>query len=642
MTDKKLIGKYRIVEKIGEGGMGKIYKAVHPTLKRHIIIKQLSVRSKASVNERFKREAEIMIDLRNENIVQVYDYFREGSTYYIAMEYINGISLEKLVETKKRICPVAALLIFNEICKGMKYAHDKGIVHRDIKPDNILISRDGEVKIVDFGIAKDIDVDDDLTKTGALLGTPSYMSPEQLSSAKQVDKRSDIYSLGVLFYKMITGTRPFAGNFTVETMNDIVKGNYTKPEKVNPEIPGVFKILIRKTMHCRVNKRYKDLKYPLHLISKYLYKFKDQKQTEKAIEEYIMEKDNEHSRLASLPLKKKRHIVSKLVLGFLVLGILALCGLFIYNRGYYNEITGARTHGSLEVKVAVPADYYKPLNNVYAKLAINPVSAEKKETTEFILSPPLTEYFQWLPWLPEKKNRMVFFSTEVFYLPAGPYHLVLYLEDQVIVREFYLYPRTVQMTNLDTKLRKVLEFRLSQPLKRDVTVQHRVLDDTTEKDITAGTKIMVRAGNKWLDWDKDKKKIEPLLVSGSVFTIKYDAEDYYPRTLRFVVPKNNDMAVINVDLSRIAGRLILDSDTAGLEILFDNKVEDYMGGHDKQFVSYGTTIQGKKEFLLPAGIHKLTVKKDNRSRDHSLTVTKDKVLTVTVKYNNNTKLLQIE
>jgi serine/threonine protein kinase len=147
------VGKYVIVDKMAKGGMGSVYKAKHPTLKRYVILKQLTLRGSAGISERFKREAQLMIDFRHENIVPVYDHFRSGSSYFIAMEFVDGTSLDRLIAERGRLSTEAAILIFTEICKGLKYAHDKGVVHRDIKPANILISNQGEVKIVSVHVS---------------------------------------------------------------------------------------------------------------------------------------------------------------------------------------------------------------------------------------------------------------------------------------------------------------------------------------------------------------------------------------------------------------------------------------------------------------------------------------------------------
>ena len=133
-----------------------------------------------------------MLDLRNDNIVQVYDHFKEGNYYYIAMEYVDGIALDRLVHKRRYLSNEAAILIFTEVCKGLKYAHDRHIIHRDIKPANVLISKYGEVKLTDFGIATSKEDERfGLTRAGTTLGTPAYMPPEQIVNSKNVDKRAE-------------------------------------------------------------------------------------------------------------------------------------------------------------------------------------------------------------------------------------------------------------------------------------------------------------------------------------------------------------------------------------------------------------------------------------------------------------------
>ena len=255
-TKNRKIGKYLIKNKIAEGGMGAIYKATHPTLKKDVILKKLTLRGNSAIVERFKREAQLMLEFSNDNIVQVYDHFREGSSYYIVMEYIDGISLAKLIEKKRFLPNETALLIFREVCKALHYAHAKGVIHRDIKPDNVLISKSGEVKLTDFGIARSEDCDEEcLTSAGMTLGTPTYMSPEQIDDSSKVDRRSDIYSMGVVLYVMTTGKSPFPSNLVPQTINAIQKGKYIRPEKLNPQIFSIIKRIVKKSMHCKIKRR---------------------------------------------------------------------------------------------------------------------------------------------------------------------------------------------------------------------------------------------------------------------------------------------------------------------------------------------------------------------------------------------------
>ena len=269
------MGKYKIVSEIARGGMGIVYKAVHPSLKRHVIIKKLSIRGNNSIKERFKREAQILLDLNNPNIVHLFDYFTEGSYHYIVLEFVDGMSLDKLLKKQVVLSPQLSMLIFRDSLRALKFAHDNGVVHRDIKPGNILISRHGDIKLADFGIASSEREEDDtsLTQSGVTLGTPSYMPPEQFDDSHSVDKRADIYAMGIMLYEMVTGTKPYAGNFAPETIAKIQKGKYIPPEQINKGIPKVICKLIKKMTRVKASKRYQDIEPILKVVDKYLKKY---------------------------------------------------------------------------------------------------------------------------------------------------------------------------------------------------------------------------------------------------------------------------------------------------------------------------------------------------------------------------------
>jgi eukaryotic-like serine/threonine-protein kinase len=177
-TKTKKIKDYEITGVVGKGGMGEVYLAKHPTLKRFIILKKLSIRDKEA-SERFLKEAKVMLEFRHENIVQIYDHFKEGGSTYIAMEYVKGKALNDIISENGKIPAELALFIIYQIAQGLYHAHSKKVIHRDIKPHNVLISTDGEVKLTDFGIAKSSDekLDNQITSTGTVIGTPAYMSP---------------------------------------------------------------------------------------------------------------------------------------------------------------------------------------------------------------------------------------------------------------------------------------------------------------------------------------------------------------------------------------------------------------------------------------------------------------------------------
>jgi serine/threonine protein kinase len=208
----KLFPQLEIIELLGQGGMGAVYKARQPALDRLVALKILSPKSAEDPGfaERFNREARAMAQLNHPNIVAVYDFGQAGDMPYFLMEYVDGVALRQVVQSGK-LPPREALQIVLQICEALQFAHDEGVVHRDIKPENVLIDKKGRVKIADFGIAKILEqAPQDISLTGAkdVVGTVHYMAPEQLENPQAVDHRADIFSLGVVFYELLTGELP--------------------------------------------------------------------------------------------------------------------------------------------------------------------------------------------------------------------------------------------------------------------------------------------------------------------------------------------------------------------------------------------------------------------------------------------------
>src|SRR5580765_8369619 len=201
-----------ILECLGRGGMGVVYKARQPRLNRLVALKILAREREQDPNfaERFEREAQALARMNHQNIVTVHDFGQTGGLYYLVMEFVDGLNLRDLLRTRK-MSPEEALTIVPAICEALQYAHQQGIVHRDIKPENILLDKQGRVKIADFGIAKILGTESQprpLTGEQQVIGTPHYMAPEQVEKPATVDHRADIYSLGVVFYEMLTGELP--------------------------------------------------------------------------------------------------------------------------------------------------------------------------------------------------------------------------------------------------------------------------------------------------------------------------------------------------------------------------------------------------------------------------------------------------
>jgi hypothetical protein len=229
----------------GRGGMGAVYKARQPGLDRLVALKILppSVSNRPAFEERFTREARALAKLGHPNIVAVHDFGRAGGLYYFIMEFVDGANLRQML-AGGQLSPHEALAIVPQICDALQYAHEEGVVHRDIKPENILIDRKGRVKIADFGLAKLLGgprSDYTLTAAQQVMGTPHYMAPEQLQSAAQVDHRADIYSLGVVFYEMLTGELPL--------------GRFPPPSQQAPVEARVDEIVMR-TLEKEPQRRY--------------------------------------------------------------------------------------------------------------------------------------------------------------------------------------------------------------------------------------------------------------------------------------------------------------------------------------------------------------------------------------------------
>jgi len=218
MIGKKILN-YKIIRQIGEGGMARVYQAEHVKLGKQVAIKILNqeIASRENFRKRFESEARIMAELNHSNIVQVLDYVEiaENNTYAIIMELLEGESLSDLINKNGALTEQLTYDLMLKILSAFEYAHQKGLVHRDIKPSNIYIMPDKNIKILDFGIAKILDMNMELTSTGMIMGTPMYMSPEQVKDVKYIDKRSDIYSLGVMIYYMLTGKPPYNSSYEI-------------------------------------------------------------------------------------------------------------------------------------------------------------------------------------------------------------------------------------------------------------------------------------------------------------------------------------------------------------------------------------------------------------------------------------------
>lgn len=246
------LGRYQVIEILGKGAMGTVFKGVDPAINRPVALKTIRLDFVADQTEmeelrdRLTREARAAGKLSHPNIVTIYDIGAEKNLHYIAMEYLEGQTLENLIKRRVQFSYKIIANIISQICKAMQYAHDQGIIHRDIKPANIMVLSDYTVKVMDFGIAR---VDSSsMTRTGIAMGTPNYIAPELLQG-RPVDRRCDIFSLGVVMYELLTGRRPFKAENLTSLIYSIINENPKPPSMINENIPLIFDHITMKALN---------------------------------------------------------------------------------------------------------------------------------------------------------------------------------------------------------------------------------------------------------------------------------------------------------------------------------------------------------------------------------------------------------
>jgi eukaryotic-like serine/threonine-protein kinase len=249
-------GRYEVIERVGRGGMGVLYRGKDPVLDREVAIKVMSGDFSAdeAARARFFREARAAARLQHRNIVTIFEFAEdEHGTPYIAMEFLRGRSLAGRISQEPLLTLVQKLDIVTQLCTGLHYAHEQGIVHRDVKPANIWLMGDGTVKLLDFGIAKI--AASTMTNTGSVLGSAAYMAPEQVAG-REIDGRADVFSAGVVLYELLAGRKPFEAEAPTAVMMKIVKEDPVPIRTYAPDLPSTLVTAVNKALEKDPDRRF--------------------------------------------------------------------------------------------------------------------------------------------------------------------------------------------------------------------------------------------------------------------------------------------------------------------------------------------------------------------------------------------------
>ncbi len=251
-------GRFQIIEELGRGGMGRVYKVLDREIEETVALKLLrpEIAADEKTIRRFRNELKFARKISHENVCRMYDLNKEGETHFITMEYVAGENLKRMIKMMGNLGVGKTIFIAKQVCQGLAQAHKLGVVHRDLKPGNIMIDREGNARIMDFGIARSLEARD-ITDRGAMIGTPKYMAPEQVEG-REVDQRSDIYALGVILYEMLTGKVPFVGDTTLEIALKHKVEMPQEPRRLNSQIPGSLNRAVLKCLEKDKESRYQS------------------------------------------------------------------------------------------------------------------------------------------------------------------------------------------------------------------------------------------------------------------------------------------------------------------------------------------------------------------------------------------------
>lgn len=526
----ELIGKYKISGKIAQGGMGVVYKAVHPSLKRDVVIKKMTMRTNSMAKERFKKEAQILLDMQSPYIVHLFDYFTEGPYRYMVEEFVDGLALDKLIKKQTVIEPTVALLILLDSCYALKFAHSKGIVHRDIKPGNILISRRAEVKLADFGIASDENEDSDKTQTGVTLGTPAYMPPEQFENSSAVDNRADIYALGVMLYEMVTGTKPYPSEFTQENIARIKRGKYIPPRKIDKTIPPVVCRLIKKMLKTKAKNRFQSVNPIIKIVKKYLKNYDTHSIRVELAKMVISAKPH------NVPaFQKKKNLWKTVSISIVITGLCAAAGFYLWNQGFVHRYILRKFYTPVVLTMKIP-EVASPASKISAQAVFFKYGTkieQVKDSERVFIEGSVSKNGITSSRLGSKNKNYI---IKPVFLSPGIYRAKIVIGSCVWWKTFTVGSKE-----------EIIEVDNFTKLTRPINSVMKAFDGTTGKDISSQTKFTVLYKDKWVALESVPAE---KFNSNNVWKFKAECDGYEEEIFSLLIDWYQDTVYCNFNLQK--------------------------------------------------------------------------------------------